>query len=140
MARVLVFLTAVVTLGCGVGQTHTEQDMLGAWVGEELLTDKTDQQSNDLQPQIEIARHATLTIREDGTFEMSLLVRLEGTWTRNGYQITFHPTRVGNSEVNRADEKGQVVRSSDLIGIVSGESILLSATAPPWVGVKFHRR
>ncbi|MFN8139922.1 MAG: hypothetical protein U0R49_09015 [Fimbriimonadales bacterium] len=141
MAKFLILLFLAFASGCASNQNTQKPDAItGEWYGTPLTDSRTDPGSEVTKQQIEMAKASKLVLLADHTFKLSLLVDIEGRWSREGEKILLHPKTIGGTPTNTPDEKGQSVSAKDLVGKWSSGEIRLPATEPPWVGVLFKKR
>lgn len=141
MAKSLILLFLAFASGCASNQNTQKPDaIIGEWYGRPLTDSRTDLDSEIAKQQIEMAKASKLTLLADHTFKLSLLVDIEGKWSREGEKILLHPRNVGGAPTNTPDERGQSVSAKDLVGEWSNGEIRIPAKEAPWVGVLFKKR
>ncbi len=91
MRKLLPFaaLALVLVAGCGLKKS----DLVGSYSGEFSLTEE---QKKDPATAMMANVKPTLTLNEDDTFVMNVLVDIEGKWSLDGETVTLNPeTEVG---------------------------------------------
>lgn len=79
----LVVLPLLVAAGCGL----EKPDLVGSYTGEFSLTE--DQQKNPATAMLATVK-PTLTLKEDDTFVMNVLVDIAGKWRLDGETVTLN--------------------------------------------------
>jgi len=86
MRKLLPFaaLALVLVAGCGLKKS----DLVGSYSGEFSLTEE---QKKDPATAMMANVKPTLTLNEDDTFVMNVLVDIEGKWSLDGETVTLNP-------------------------------------------------